>query len=50
MLNGEYKLSRPFVMVYFADQASALTKDFITFAASEEGKAIIEEGGGIVKK
>lgn len=49
VLKGSYKLSRPFVMVYFEDKASELTKDFIAFASSDAGKAIIEDGGGIVE-
>ncbi len=50
VLNGTYKLSRPFVMVYFDDQVNDLTKRFIEFTASDEGKVIVEEGGGIVEK
>ena len=50
VLKGTYKLSRPFVMVYFDEQISDLTKNFIEFSRSDEGKAIVEEGGGIVEK
>ena len=50
VLAESYKLSRPFVMVYFEEQASDLAQDFISFSDSEEGQAIIEENGGIVEK
>lgn len=49
VLAGEYQLARPFVMVYRADKIDQATQGFIDFTDSAEGKAIVEENGGIVE-
>lgn len=46
ILNGSYKVSRPFNIATKGDM-SDVTKDFISFIMSDEGQAIVEEEGYI---
>ncbi|MGL4730777.1 MAG: phosphate ABC transporter substrate-binding protein [Clostridium sp.] len=43
----EYKLARPFLMVYKEDKISQEGKDFLDFILSEEGQNVVEESGAI---
>lgn len=45
--SGEYKLSRPFLFVYYEDKATDAGKAFAEFALSEDAQAIVEKHGGI---
>ena len=45
ILNGSYKVSRPFNIVYKEDSLSEVAQDFINFIMSEEGQAVVEEEG-----
>lgn len=45
--NGNYKVSRPFVIAYKSNSLSELCNDFISFIMSTQGQAIIEEEGYI---
>lgn len=44
--SGEYKVSRPF-NIAVRDDASELTKDFISFILSSDGQSVVEEDGYI---
>jgi len=44
---GEYKLSRPFNMIYIASKLSDAEKKFIDFIFTDEGQSLIEEAGAI---
>lgn len=43
--SGEYKLQRPFSLVYDEDNATDLSKDFLEFVKSKEVKDVIEDNG-----
>ena len=43
--NGTYKVARPFNVVYKESSLNDLAQDFVNFIMSEEGQAVIEEGG-----
>lgn len=45
--NGKYKLYRPFIICYNEVNQSELSKDFIEFILSSEGREIIEKDGFI---
>lgn len=44
---GEYALSRPFLFVYYEDNATDAGLAFLDFALSEEGQVCVENHGGI---
>ncbi|SCP96477.1 phosphate ABC transporter substrate-binding protein [Anaerobium acetethylicum] len=44
---GEYKLSRPFVFVYYEDKATEAGLAFLEFAVSEDGQYCVEDNHGI---
>ncbi|MEF9991413.1 MAG: phosphate ABC transporter substrate-binding protein [Paraclostridium sp.] len=48
--NGEYKLSRPFLLVYKEDALSENGKKFIDYVLSEDGQKIVTEEGLISVK
>ncbi|GAA0769009.1 phosphate ABC transporter substrate-binding protein [Clostridium subterminale] len=50
VLNKEYKLSRPFLVVYKEDKLTEGGKKFIDYILSDKGQAIVEEAGGIKVK
>lgn len=43
ILNGDYELQRPFIIIFNNETASDDLKDFINWIKSDEGKKIIEE-------
>lgn len=43
--SGEYKLQRPFGLVYKKDSATDLSKDFLEYVKSKSAKKLIEEDG-----
>lgn len=43
--SGEYKLQRPFGLVYKKDSAKDLSKDFLEYVKSKSAKKLIEEDG-----
>lgn len=45
--SGEYKLSRPFIFVYYEDGATDTGKAFLEFAISEEGQYCVDDNDGI---
>lgn len=45
--SGDYKISRPFLMLYKEKKISDNAKDFVDFVISTEGQAIIEQRGYI---
>lgn len=45
--SGEYKLSRPFMFVYYEDKATPAGLAFLEFAISEDGQASVEAHDGI---
>lgn len=45
--SGEYKLSRPFMFVYYEDKATEAGLAFLEFALSEEGQICVEDHDGI---
>ncbi|MCR8744063.1 phosphate ABC transporter substrate-binding protein [Romboutsia lituseburensis] len=45
VLDGKYKISRPFLLVYKEDKGTEQSKKFIDFILSEEGQKIVEENG-----
>lgn len=45
VLDGKYKISRPFLLVYKEDKETEQSKKFIDFILSEEGQKIVEENG-----
>lgn len=47
VLTEEYKVSRPFVMVYHEKNMTDATRAYIEFILSDEGQIIVEESGGI---
>jgi len=49
VLNGEYSISRPLLMVVSKEPAGAI-KDFLDFCLSAEGQAIVEEAGYVKVK
>lgn len=50
VLSKEYKLSRPFLVVYKEDKLTNDGKQFIDYILSEKGQGIVEEAGGIKVK
>ncbi len=50
VLSKEYKLSRPFLVVYKEDKLTKDGKQFIDYILSEKGQGIVEEAGGIKVK
>lgn len=50
VLSKEYKLSRPFLVVYKEDKLTEGGKKFIDYILSDKGQAIVEETGGIKVK
>ena len=50
VLNKEYKLSSPFLVVYKEDKLTEGGKKFIDYILSDKGQAIVEEAGGIKVK
>lgn len=49
VISGDYKLSRPFNMVFFKDKLNEQTKAFLDYIQSDEAKPVIEEAGAIVE-
>jgi phosphate transport system substrate-binding protein len=47
VINGTYKISRPFIFVYKEENLTEPAKAFLDFVMSEEGQNIIEENGAI---
>lgn len=47
VLNKTYLLSRPFLALYNAANATPQTKAFLEFVLSDEGQTIVEKNGGI---
>lgn len=45
--SGDYPLSRPFLFVYYEDNATDAGKAFLEFALTEEGQACVDNHGGI---
>lgn len=45
--SGEYKLSRPFMFVYYEDKATDAGLAFLEFSVSEDGQAIVSDHDGI---
>lgn len=45
--SGEYKLSRPFMFVYYEDKATDAGLAFLEFAISEDGQSCVEDHDGI---
>lgn len=45
VLDGKYKISRPFLLVYKEEKETEQSKKFIDFILSEEGQKIVEENG-----
>lgn len=45
--SGEYKLSRPFMFVYYEDKATDAGLAFLEFSVSEDGQAIVADHDGI---
>lgn len=45
IINGSYKVSRPFLLVSKELPAGSIEEDFLKFAASPQGQAIVEEEG-----
>lgn len=50
ILDGEYKIARPFNLAWKKDSLSDLSKDFLAFIHSTQGQAIVEEEGFIQSK
>ncbi len=50
VLSEQYKISRPFLMVYHEKNMNEATNAYIEFILSEEGQAIVKENGGIPVK
>ena len=48
--NGTYKVARPFNVVYKESSLNDLAQDFVNFIMSEEGQAVIEEGGYVSRR
>lgn len=44
---GDYKIARPFLIVYHEDKLSDTAKDFLKFIMSKDGQAIVAEDGCI---
>ena len=47
VLSKEYKLSRPFLVVYKDSNITENGKKFIEYILSEKGQEIVEQSGGI---
>jgi len=47
VINGTYKISRPFIFVYKEENLTEPAKAFLDFVMSEEGQNIVEENGAI---
>lgn len=45
--NGEYGVSRPFLMIYKDENMTKASKEFMNFILSDEGQDIVEEKGAI---
>lgn len=45
VIDGTYKISRPFLLVYKEDKATEHSKKFIEFILSEQGQQIVEDSG-----
>lgn len=45
VLDGKYKISRPFLLVYKEEKETEQSKKFIDFILSEEGQKIVKENG-----
>jgi len=43
--SGDYKVARPFNVVYKEGSLNALAEDFLNFIMSDEGQAVIEDNG-----
>ncbi len=50
VLSKEYKLSRPFLVVYKEDKLTQDGKQFIDYILSDKGQEIVEQAGGIKVK
>ena len=50
ILDGEYKIARPFNLAWKKDSLSDLSKDFLAFIHSTQGQAIVGEEGFIQSK
>lgn len=44
---GDYKIARPFLIVYHEEKLSDVAKDFLKFIMSKDGQAIVKEDGCI---
>lgn len=47
VISESYKISRPFLMVYYEENINTAAKAYIEFILSEEGQSIVKENGGI---
>ena len=47
IMNGTYKISRPFNIVTRTGDTDPITQDFITYILSDEGQAVVTEEGYI---
>lgn len=50
VISEEYKISRPFLMVYHEKNLNDVAKAYIEFILSDEGQDIVKENGGIPVK
>lgn len=47
VLNGSFKVARPFIMMYHEENMSPVSQAYIDFVLSDAGQVIIKEQGGI---
>ncbi|GKX30943.1 phosphate ABC transporter substrate-binding protein [Vallitalea longa] len=47
VVNGDYSISRPFLVIYKEENMTKESKAFLEFVLSDEGQMIVEEKGGI---